>query len=533
MSTAQSSTLPYFELSAGSSTECSKRDELKRSLLGSWILFAYKLLNCRRRWRLGRPLMQLAIRLEGGPMISATAREIMRKFHGVEIGAFSYGPCFDPAKVPPNVKIGRFVSIAPGVRLIVQNHPIRNISTHPMFYETQPGVAETAQLAPGNLTVGHDAWLGYNAVITPGCNRIGIGAVIGAGAVVTRDVPDFAIVAGNPAREIGKRFSPFDEELVANSNWWMRHREDTQNFSLDTLRAKHHSEEVIASRKTGPKASIIIPAHNEEVVIARCLRKLLEDANPGEFEVIVVCNGCTDATKKIASGFGSSVRVLESTAASKTAALNMGDLSASVFPRIYLDADIEIDAASIRAVCQELRGPGVLAAAPRVRWDLTRSSVWVRAFYRVWKFQPYFSKGHLGSGLYAVNETGHLRLQQFVHVTADDEYVRQLYSEAETAMVKDHFFTSTAPARLSDLIKIKTRSRRGNMELKQTTVAKTGKRKPSTLVFLRGLLCMPQMWPAASVYFYVILRTFWRARRTLASSSEVAWERDLSSRQLS
>ncbi|MBS0262443.1 MAG: CatB-related O-acetyltransferase [Planctomycetes bacterium] len=153
-------------------------------------------------------------------MRSATARDFMSKYHGVDVGAYSYGDCFDPAIIPPGISIGRYVSIARGVRMFTQNHPLDRVSTHPFFYEACPGVSATADLPPGHLEIGHDVWLGCNAIITPGCHRIGNGAVIGAGAVVTRDVPAYAIVAGSPAKTIRDRFTPAQAERLEASEWW-------------------------------------------------------------------------------------------------------------------------------------------------------------------------------------------------------------------------------------------------------------------------------------------------------------------------
>jgi len=70
------------------------------------------------------------------------------------------------------------------------------------------------------LVVGNDVWIGQNALILPSVRKIGDGVVIGAGAVVTKDVPDFAIVAGNPASVLKYRFSKTTMDKIKKSAWW-------------------------------------------------------------------------------------------------------------------------------------------------------------------------------------------------------------------------------------------------------------------------------------------------------------------------
>jgi virginiamycin A acetyltransferase len=118
---------------------------------------------------------------------------------------------------PERLIVGRFCAIASGVRFVMPgaNHADLGPSTYP-FGVFGAGWAETMDVvmsAPsrGDTVVGHDVWLGYSALVLPGV-EIGHGAVVAAASVVARDVPPYAIVAGNPARVIRTRFS--DEDVA-------------------------------------------------------------------------------------------------------------------------------------------------------------------------------------------------------------------------------------------------------------------------------------------------------------------------------
>ena len=89
-----------------------------------------------------------------------------------------------------------------------------------------------------------------------------------------------------------------------------------------------------------PLGSAVIPAHNEAAVILRCLDTLLAGFRPGELDVVVTCNGCTDGTADVVRSSGHQVRVLEIDAASKPAALRAAEEVVTAFPRLYLDADV-------------------------------------------------------------------------------------------------------------------------------------------------------------------------------------------------
>ena len=128
--------------------------------------------------------------------------------------------------------------------------------------------------------------------------------------------------------------------------------------------------------------SVVVPAHNEARVIGRLLDRLAPRtqlgqeaaagpaAAPDTFEVIVVANGCTDDTARVAASYGPGVTVAEVPVASKQGALVAGDEAARGFPRIYVDADVELGAADIRALGDALSAPGALAAGPERVLDL-------------------------------------------------------------------------------------------------------------------------------------------------------------------
>lgn len=92
---------------------------------------------------------------------------------------------------------------------------------HGFFFNSALGYIANTNIPMTNLVIEHDAWIGDGVIITPRCRRIGLGAVIGAGSVVTKDVPDFAVVAGNPARLIRWRFTEIMQNDIRNSKWWL------------------------------------------------------------------------------------------------------------------------------------------------------------------------------------------------------------------------------------------------------------------------------------------------------------------------
>lgn len=187
---------------------------LRRHWASGLLLWLYRIR--RFRWI----SMRTAYWLEGGEFYTATVRLMMERYHGVRVGAYSYGDCMRPGIFPRGVEVGRYVSVAAGVRVFRRNHPADRLSMHPFFFNQHAGLLAVDNVGDAPLEIGNDAWIGYGAIITPRCRRIGHGAVVGAGAVVTSDVDDFAIVAGNPAKLIRYRFDESLRRAVLESRWW-------------------------------------------------------------------------------------------------------------------------------------------------------------------------------------------------------------------------------------------------------------------------------------------------------------------------
>lgn len=271
--------------------------------------------------------------------------------------------------------------------------------------------------------------------------------------------------------------------------------------------------------------SVILPAHNEDAVIARGLRAIVTSAAPGELEVIVACNGCTDRTAEIARGFGPPVRVIEIAQASKVAALNAADELATGFPRFYVDADVVLDLASIRSMARVLERGDALLAAPALRMDLSHTTWPVRAYYRVWTSLPY-NQVMVGTGAYGLSRAGRARFERFPDLIADDGFVRFSFTAGERVRVEEASSWVVPPRTLSGLIRIKTRTRLGFYQHRRTRRdRRVGDRKPMAGL-LRWLLANPGLWPAFPCYvaisFFARLRAAWQ----LSLGRTTHWDSD-------
>ena len=141
------------------------------------------------------------------------------------IGAYTY--VRQGCRLAPGLRsIGRYCSIAPGVLIGDGNHPTDWLSTHPFQWGATPLVDQDEDRTyirykreKASITIGHDVWIGTNVIITPG-KKIGDGAIVAAGSVVTKDVEPYTIVGGVPARPIRKRFDFRLIRAISALEWW-------------------------------------------------------------------------------------------------------------------------------------------------------------------------------------------------------------------------------------------------------------------------------------------------------------------------
>lgn len=143
-------------------------------------------------------------------------------------------------------QVGRYCSIAPYSRIMGKEHPLDRISTHPFasrdyywdWLEKRFGVSNTAPSSEiadrGPVVVNDDVWIGNSTLLRPGIT-IGYGAVIAAGAVVTKDVPPFAVVGGTPAKVIKYRFDEATIARVLDVAWWRYHVRDLVTLDVTDI----------------------------------------------------------------------------------------------------------------------------------------------------------------------------------------------------------------------------------------------------------------------------------------------------------
>lgn len=213
--------------------------------------------------------------------------------------------------------------------------------------------------------------------------------------------------------------------------------------------------------------TVVVPAHDEEAVIGRCLDRMLREAEPGELTVVVVANGTTDRTLEVARSaaraLGHEVETIDLPEPSKIAAVRAGVARAQGAVAV-VDADVEVPTRALRAVATALDTERPVVAAPTLEVDASDASWVVRRYVRAWTALPYVAQSMVGSGVFALNAPALERLGELPEVTNDDGWVRRRFAADERVVVPETF-TSYAARTVRALVARRARIINGNRNL--------------------------------------------------------------------
>lgn len=222
--------------------------------------------------------------------------------------------------------------------------------------------------------------------------------------------------------------------------------------------------------------SIIIPAHNEERYIGACLEGLVVSTDPGAggdpVQVIVVANGCRDATLALAqakaaafAARGWKLDVLNLAQGSKIAALNAGDRAAEYDKKAYIDADIQVTPDLIAQLVQALDHARPIYASGRLKVPPAKSFL-SRRYARFWERLPFITRGVPGCGVYAVNAAGRARWTEFPQIISDDSFARFHFAPEEMHAVSATFLWPITEG-FANLVRVRRRQDEGLAELRR------------------------------------------------------------------
>lgn len=281
-----------------------------------------------------------------------------------------------------------------------------------------------------------------------------------------------------------------------------------------------------------PVASVVIPAHNEAATIGRTLAALRRGLAVEDLDVVVVCNGCTDDTAGAARSADAHARVIEIAQPSKVEAVRVGNAATDVFPRIHLDADIELSGDSVLALLAPLTEGRALATGPDRRVPREGCSRPVAWYYDVWEQLPHVQGGLFGRGVVAVTAGGQCRLSELPRLMSDDLGMSESFTEAEREVVSGAVAIVHPPRTVTDLVRRRIRIATGNVQANRVGVRKQTSR--TTLGTLRRLaIAHPALAPRIPVFLAVHVAATLGARKALRAGDFTTWQRDESSRAAS
>lgn len=275
-------------------------------------------------------------------------------------------------------------------------------------------------------------------------------------------------------------------------------------------------------------ASVVVPAHNEERSIGRLLGALTAPADGRTLEIVVVCNGCSDATAERAAAFPG-VKVVEIAQPSKHLAMQRGSGEVTTFPRVYVDADVEIDATSVLQLADAVVAGPLHACAPGRRQDLHGVTRLTRWYYDVWQELPQVRRGLFGRGVVALSAEGHRRFQQAPPAMADDLILSELFAPHERAVIESATVVVHPARTMSDLLRRRIRVRTGNAQADDGQLRGADSRT-RPVVLLDLMRRRPTLAPKLPIFLAVTVLASLKARAAIRRGDFDTWLRDESSR---
>ena len=281
--------------------------------------------------------------------------------------------------------------------------------------------------------------------------------------------------------------------------------------------------------------SVIVPAHDEARSIGRLLTALTSNPGQGDrsqdLDIVVVCNGCTDDTAQVARTHDrdGSIRVMEIPVPSKMEALRAGAAVAQRDVRVFLDADVVVDAASLAAMRRTMESAGALACGPVRVFPWEGVSRWVRWYYEVWQELPQVRSGLFGRGVLMVAPAGMQRLDLTTDLLSDDLAMSEAFAPAERVVAQAARVVIRPPKTLADLLRRRVRVAMGNTQADaegiRSVQARTG------IGDLLGVaLRDPRQTLKLPVFLAITLIARTRATRQQTRGNATTWLRDESSR---
>lgn len=271
------------------------------------------------------------------------------------------------------------------------------------------------------------------------------------------------------------------------------------------------------------KPTIIIAAHNEEKLISDTLLSL-GSGESALFQIVVVCNGCNDKTVHIIETQFPKVHCQTLDIASKALAIRHAETLNIGFPRLYLDADIRLAQQQAQDMFEQAQSHTQASLFIPQSVSNTKTSSWlVKTYYQAWYTTGYVKQLGFGSGAYMLNKAARERFGLWPNIISDDGYLRTQFSHNEIIILKSVCVEVRAPKTLSSLIKIKTRSKFGNVELKKTQSVNTAKENQQELTH------DPMPFMHKVVYSVVNIAALLNAYWNIVTGSST-WHRDDSNR---